>query len=75
MAKQRGPYSFVVRIRLEREANGGPIWRGHIRHVQGGQDAYFQDLAEMNEFLERVSGVAGPGATDLTATEPEGSTA
>ncbi len=75
MAKQRDPNSFVVRIRLERETNGDPIWRGHIRHVQGGQETYFQDLVEMNEFLERVSGVAGPGAAGVTSVRPGGSAA
>lgn len=69
MAKQRDPNSFVARIRLERETSGNPIWRGHIRHVQGEQETYFQDLAEMKEFLERVSGVAGPS---LTAQAQEG---
>lgn len=63
MARQQELNSFVARIRLERRANGGPIWRGHIRHVQGDQEAYFQDLAEMSDFLERVSGVAGPPLT------------
>ncbi|MDP6953534.1 MAG: hypothetical protein QGF53_12335 [Alphaproteobacteria bacterium] len=63
----------MARIRLERETNGEPIWRGHIRHVQGGQEAYFQDLVELNEFLKRVSGVAGPGDVGLTATGPGGS--
>ncbi len=75
MAKQRDPSSFVVRIRLERETNGGPLWRGHIRHVQGGQEANFSDLVQMNEFVERVSGVAGPGASDVTVEGPEGSKA
>ena len=65
MAKQRDPNSFVALIRLERETNGGPVWRGHVRHVQGDEEAYFQDLTQMSEFLERVSGVAGPVTTAL----------
>ena len=52
--------SFVARIWLERGSDGDPVWRGHIRHVQGDQETYFRDLEKMNEFLERVSGVAGP---------------
>jgi hypothetical protein len=52
--------SFIARIWLERGSNGDPIWRGHVRHVQGEEEAYFQDLGAMSEFLERVSGVSGP---------------
>ncbi len=52
--------SFVARIWLEGGSNGDPLWRGHIRHVQGNQEAFFQDLETMAEFLERVSGVSGP---------------
>ncbi len=55
--------SFVARIWLERGPNGSPLWRGHVRHVQGNQEAFFQDLETMTEFLERVSGVAGPRST------------
>ena len=51
--------SFVARIWLERGPNGDPLWRGHVRHVQGNQEAFFQDLETMTEFLERVSGVSG----------------
>ncbi|MDP6429644.1 MAG: hypothetical protein QF393_16625 [Rhodospirillales bacterium] len=35
------------------------MWRGHVRHVQGEQETYFQDLEAMGDFLERVSGVSG----------------
>ncbi len=67
--------SFVARIWLERGANGEPIWRGHVRHVQGEQEAYFQHLGGMNEFLERISGVPGPDTAgrstgDAGATRP-----
>ena len=63
MVRQRELDSFVARIWVERGTNGEPVWRGHVRHVQGEQEAYFQNLMEMSEFLEQVSGVAGPGAT------------
>ncbi|MDH3670187.1 MAG: hypothetical protein OES46_03375 [Gammaproteobacteria bacterium] len=53
--------SFVARIWLERGANGDPKWRGHIQHIQGQEEIYFQDLAEVGEFLEQVSGISGPG--------------
>ena len=52
--------SFVARIWLEPEDNGGTTWRGHIQHVQGKEEEYFQDLMKMREFLERVTGVTGP---------------
>jgi hypothetical protein len=52
--------SFVARIWLEPEDNGGTTWRGHIQHVQGKEEEYFQDLMKMREFLSRVSGVTGP---------------
>ena len=53
--------SFVARIWLERGSNGNSMWRGHIQHVQGEEEAYFQDFGGMNAFLEKVSGVPGPG--------------
>ncbi len=52
--------SFVARIWLEHGSNGEPIWRGHIQHAQGGQEAYFQDLGKLREFIERISGLPGP---------------
>ena len=57
---QRVSKSFVARIWLEKGSNGEPIWRGHIQHVQGGQEIYFQDLGKLREFVERVSGIPGP---------------
>ena len=56
--------SFVARIWLERGSNGKPIWRGHVRHVQGDQEIYFQNLETMSDFLARVSGVTGPASTE-----------
>ena len=52
--------SFVVRIWLEGESVDCPTWRGHVRHVQGEEESYFQNLSEMKEFLERISGVPLP---------------
>ena len=52
--------SFVARIWLEYEQNGKVCWRGRIRHVQNGREISFQDLREMRDFLEDVSGVPGP---------------
>ncbi len=62
MGGQRVLESFVARIWLEREPNGGAMWRGHIRHVQSDREGHFQDLQEMRAFLERVTGVPGPAA-------------
>ena len=75
MAEQKQAKSFVARIWLERESNGGPVWRGHIRHVHGKQEAYFQELTGLYEFLERVSGATGPGVSEFKAAESESSTA
>ncbi len=55
--------SFVARFWLEHGDNGDTTWRGHIRHVQGEEEEYFQDLMEMREFLGRVSGMTGPPLT------------
>jgi hypothetical protein len=52
--------SFVARLWLEGGTNGDPMWRGHIRHVQGEEEAYFQDLKRMSDFMEQVSNVPGP---------------
>jgi hypothetical protein len=60
MARRGTLDSFVARIWLERGSNGKPIWRGHVRHVQGDRETYFQNLGGMNEFLEKISGVPGP---------------
>ena len=59
MEKNKVSTSFVARIWLESGANGDPLWRGHIRHVQGDEEIYFQDLGKMNEFMARVSGLPG----------------
>ena len=58
--RQRSLDSFVARIWLEYEQNGKPRWRGRIRHVQNGRESYFQDLQEMCNFLEDVSGMSSP---------------
>jgi len=55
--------SFVARIWLEHGDRGVVTWRGHIRHVQGNEEEYFQNLIEMRKFLARVSGVTGPALT------------
>ena len=64
--------SFIARIWLERGPGGDPMWRGYVRHVQGEEETYFQDLGAMNEFLEQVSGVAGPWRTGRPAKGAKG---
>ncbi len=63
MVEEHVKESFVVRIWLEHGDNEDTRWRGHIRHVQGEEEEYFQDLMEMREFLARVTGVMGPALT------------
>jgi len=63
MVGEHSKESFVARIWLEDGDNGDKTWRGHIRHVQGEEEEYFQDLMEMREFLGRVSGMTGPPLT------------
>lgn len=52
--------SFVARIWLERTDDEVPKWRGHIQHIQGSEETYFQDLVEMSVFMEQVSGIPSP---------------
>ncbi len=56
--------SFIARIWLERGSNGDSLWRGHVRHVQGEEETYFQDLTAMSDFLEMVSGISWPKRVD-----------
>jgi hypothetical protein len=77
MVGEHSKDSFVARIWLEPGDKGGTTWRGHIRHVQGDEEEYFQDLMEMREFLGRVSGLKGPPLTAQSlkeATKPESDT-
>ena len=60
MGKIKLSESFVARLWLESGANGEPMWRGHIRHVQGEEETYFQDLEKMIGFIEQVTNVPGP---------------
>jgi hypothetical protein len=64
--------SFVARIWLEPGANGDSTWHGHVRHVQGEQETYFQGMTELSDFLELVSGVSGPRQTGQSARKVRG---
>lgn len=68
MVRSQTVESFVARIWLERAEGQAPRWRGHIQHIQGSEETYFQNLAEVSEFLERVSGVQGPDCSAGQAT-------
>ncbi len=61
----REAVSFVTKIWLEPGSDVERRWRGHIRHVQSGRDAYFEDLDAMVRFIEATSGFRlprkGPG--------------
>ncbi len=63
MVGEHSKDSFVARFWLEDGDKGDTTWRGHIRHVQGEEEEYFQDLMGMREFLGRVSGMKGPPLT------------
>jgi len=52
--------SFVVRIWLEGMSENKPTWRGHVQHVRGEEECYFQELSTMRKFMERLSGVPMP---------------
>ena len=74
MVGEHSKDSFVARLWLEDGNNGETTWRGRVRHVQGEEEEYFQDLLELREFLGRVSGMEGPPLTtrplkDVTKSE------
>jgi len=52
--------SFVARIWLEGDSKNHPTWRGHVQHVQGEEECYFQELSTMKSFLERITDVPMP---------------
>jgi len=57
MVRSQIKQSFVARIWLEHTDDEMPKWRGHIQHIQGQEETYFQDLTEMSAFMEQVSGI------------------
>lgn len=60
MGSDHAQHSFIARLWLERGSNGEPCWRGRIRHVQGRQEIHFSDLKAVGDFVQSVTGVAGP---------------
>jgi len=57
MVRSKIMQSFVARIWIERSNDDVPQWRGHVQHIQGPEDTYFQSLEQMSEFMEQVSGL------------------
>ena len=57
MTRSKIMQSFVARIWLERSNDDVPQWRGHVQHIQGPEETYFQNLEQMSEFMEQVSGL------------------
>jgi hypothetical protein len=57
-------HSFVVRI--WREENDRPLWRGSITHVPSGHKRYVQELGEIAAFIARYL-----DKMDLDATKSE----
>jgi len=66
-----GAASFVARIWLERHGNGGPVWRGHIQHVQTGEERHFRRLTEMCAFMERLTDKECDGLWDRKPDDTE----
>jgi hypothetical protein len=64
MVRTQIKQSFVARIWLEYTENQDPNWRGHIRHIQGSEETYFQGLSEMSEFMQQVSSCTEPETTE-----------
>lgn len=64
MQRGEGAASFVARIWLERHRNGGPVWRGHIQHVQSGEERHFCKLTELCAFMERLTDAKCDGLWD-----------
>ena len=60
MSAQRTVESFVARIWLEGESENIPTWRGHVRHVQGEGECYFQELSRLKAFLAQTTGIPMP---------------
>lgn len=57
MGEKRVLDSFVARVWLEEGAGEEVVLRGHIRQIKGDQEAYFQGLKEMTDFISVMSGV------------------
>jgi hypothetical protein len=53
--------SFVVRVWAEPAEDDGPVLRGHITHVGGGEDRYFRALDAIPDFIQPFLASLGIG--------------
>lgn len=53
-SSQTESHSFVVKVWVEETTkhNKSTIWRGHITHVMSRQRRYFDDLSEVQLFIQ-----------------------
>jgi len=59
MPQRRSSHSFVLRI--WREDDNQPKWRGRIQHARTGKTVYVQNLQELLAFIQRYTGqLVGP---------------
>ena len=49
--------AFIVRIWWEQGLDRAIRWRGRIVHVQTHHSVYFDDVSDMNAFIEKWSGI------------------
>lgn len=47
-------HSFVVRLWLEKLANGDclTVWRGHITHIPGGERSFITDISSVPDLIQ-----------------------
>jgi hypothetical protein len=51
--------SFIVRIWWEHgDKETAGHWRGWIQHVRNGSHIYFASLRDLNDFIQRETGIA-----------------
>jgi hypothetical protein len=53
------PSSYVISIRVDRGANGAPVWRG-VLVTAAGQRLHFSTLAQLNSWLCELAGWQDP---------------
>lgn len=70
MKSGEGIASFVTRIWLEQNRNGGSAWRGHVQHVQSGNERHFRTLMELCDFMERRADATCEGLWDDSRIRP-----
>ena len=69
--------SFVVRFtqKIFNSEDGTPDvqWRGHIRHIQGGEEKRFSDFDDVNTFIQaKLADLTTQAVEDKTPEEQKG---